>query len=71
MSENLADGLFHSEWYFEDKSYRALVTIFMESAKKPIEIVAMGIFVVNLENFTAICNSAYSLYAVFTDKSVT
>lgn len=70
MSKSLTTKLFHSEWYDDDdKSYRKLVEIFMEFSKNPIEIAAMGVFIVNLENFTAICNSAFSLFAVFKDKS--
>jgi hypothetical protein len=68
-SENLTSKLFHSEWFYDDKEYGKLVKIFMEFAKKPIEFAAIGVFVVNLENFTTICNSAYSLYAVFKENT--
>lgn len=65
MSEKLSLSLFHSEWYLQDRRYKTSVNIFMEYSKKSIEFTALGVFTVNLENFTAICNSAYSLYAVF------
>jgi hypothetical protein len=64
MSEKLSTALFHSNWYKGDKNSRGLVKMFMEFAKKPIQIQAMGIFVVNVENFMTICKSAYSLFAV-------
>jgi hypothetical protein len=64
MSEKLATALFHSNWYSADRNFKVLVTIFMEFAKKPIKIKAMGIFEVNMENFVAVCRSAYSLFAI-------
>ena len=68
MSEKLTTSLFHSEWYLGNRSFRTLILIFMEFAKRPIEIMAMGVFIVNLETFTAICNSAYSLFAILKDQ---
>lgn len=65
MSRNLSTGFFHSEWYQEDVNYRNCAVIFMEYLKKPIKITAIGLFDINLESFTTICNAAYSLFAVF------
>lgn len=42
-----------------------MVTIFLEFTKKPIKILAFGVFEVSVENFVAVCKSAYSLYAVY------
>jgi len=38
--------------------------IFLENAKKPKVFRCAYIYNVSLESFVAICNSAYSLYAV-------
>lgn len=65
MSKKLSTGLFHSDWYYENHSYKKSMTIFMEYLKKPVKMSAIGLFEVNLESFTSICNSAYSLFAIF------
>lgn len=65
MSKKLSTGLFHSDWYYENQSYKKSMTIFMEYIKKPVKMSAIGLFEVNLESFTSICNSAYSLFAIF------
>jgi hypothetical protein len=65
MSEKVSIALFHSNWHSADPKFKTLVKIFMEFAKKPIKFRAMGTFEVNLENFRAVCKSAYSLFAVF------
>jgi hypothetical protein len=38
--------------------------VFMETTKRDIKIMAFGVFELNLKNFTAVVNSAYSLYAL-------
>lgn len=65
MSEKLSTAFFHSDWILESPRYKTLAKIFMEFVKKPVQLSVMGVFIINLENFTRICNSAYSLYAVF------
>lgn len=64
MSDEISLKFFHSEWYREKPAYKSTARIFMEFAKKPVKICAIGIFDINLATFTFICNSAYSLYAV-------
>ena len=63
-SMKMSTNLFHSEWISADEKFKKAMKIFMENAKRPIEIAAFGLFKVNLKTFTSICNSAYSLYAV-------
>lgn len=57
--------LFHSNWMANDKGYKTAVKIFLENAKRSIQITAIGLVEVNLETFKAVCNFAYSLYALF------
>lgn len=64
-SQHLSMDLFHSDWTSKSHKFKIAMKLFMENAKKPIKITAFGIFVVNLATFTSICNSAFSLYAVF------
>lgn len=64
-SEKLSSSLMHSQWLDQSESFKANVKILMEYMKKPIKLSAVGVFDVNLENFMKICNSAYSLFAVF------
>lgn len=63
-SDKLSMSLFHSNWAFESKEFKTAMIIFMENAKQPMRITALGIFELSLENFQRILNSAYSLFAV-------
>lgn len=65
MSKSFSTRLFNSDWIQADESHKSKVLILMEFAKKPVTISAAGIFIMNLDTFTRICNSAYSLFAVF------
>lgn len=65
ISMKLSTSLFHSDWMHQDEEFRKNMKVFMENAKKPLKISALGIFEVDLEIFMRIANSAYSLYAVF------
>jgi hypothetical protein len=66
LSDKLSTALFHSEWYLEeDMKYRQLVLNSVEFMQRKIKISSGVIFQVNLETFLRICNSAFSLYAVF------
>jgi hypothetical protein len=67
MSEKLSTAMFHSNWYSGDREFKNLAITFMEFTKQPIKFKALGVFEINIENFVAICNSAYSLFAVFQD----
>lgn len=64
-SQQLSMNLFHSDWTSKSHKFKIAMKLFMENAKKPIKITAFGVFEVNLATFTSICNSAFSLYAVF------
>lgn len=64
-SQHLSMDLFHSDWTSKSHKFKIAMKLFMENAKRPIKITAFGIFEVNLATFTSICNSAFSLYAVF------
>ncbi|CAO1329041.1 unnamed protein product [Diamesa serratosioi] len=64
-SQHLSMDLFHSDWINKSYKFKIAMKLFMENSKKPIKITAFGIFEVNLATFTSICNSAFSLYAVF------
>lgn len=64
-SEQLSTSLFSSNWIPECKEYLSAMKIFMENVKKPVEIKALGFVPVELGTFAKICNSAFSLFAVF------
>lgn len=63
-SLKLSEGLFHSNWIDIDDKFKTAMKIFIENTKKPLKILAFGIFVVNLSTFTSIFNLAYTFYAV-------
>lgn len=63
-SENLSTSLFHSEWYTESLSFKKGMLIFMERVKRPVTITVFDVYHVNLQTFTFVCQSAYSLFAV-------
>jgi hypothetical protein len=63
-SSRISSAIVHSEWMLEKKEYRQLVRTMLEFSKKPMKISIFGNFDVNLENYTSVCRSAYSLFAV-------
>lgn len=63
--EKLSSGFFHTDWFMEDRHYNSMSIVFMEVSKRPIKMSAVGVFEINLGTFLRICNSAYSLFAVF------
>jgi hypothetical protein len=63
-SGKLSTALFGSEWIETDREIKSTMKIFMENAKKEIEISAFNVFHVNLPTFTTIINSGYSFYTV-------
>ncbi|CAO1433671.1 unnamed protein product [Diamesa serratosioi] len=64
-SEQLSTSLFSSNWIPECKEYLIAMKMFMENVKKPLEIKALQFVPVELGTFAKICNSAFSLFAVF------
>lgn len=65
-SSKISTSLFHhSKWLNGNKHYKAAVKIFLENAKKSIKIQAFSLVSIDFTTFTRICNSAYSLYALF------
>lgn len=64
-SEKIGESLFHSNWIQGDRKYRTAVKIFLENTKKPIIVSALSVLNMDFGTFTTICNSAYSLYALF------
>lgn len=63
ISDKLSTALFHSEWYDEeDKGNFLMLMIFL---RRKIQVTTFKIFQLDLGTFLRVCNSAYSLYAVF------
>lgn len=65
ISNKLSTSIFHSNWTQKSRNYKTAVKLFLENAKHPLEIEAFGLIGINFGSFTSICNSAYSLCAVF------
>lgn len=63
-SQELSQKLFHSQWLDGSKKYKKSLTLMMEIIKKPIKINAYALLKINYETFTAVCNAAYSMYAL-------
>ncbi|KAM7352150.1 odorant receptor 33b-like [Cochliomyia hominivorax] len=61
---NLPYAIFSNNWLFQTKSYRQIVVIFVEIAKRKLTMLAGGIVSIRLDSFFAICKTAYSLFAV-------
>lgn len=68
VSVEVSASLFDSDWIDEGKNFKTAMKIFMEKTKRLNKISIFGVYDVDLETFTIICKSAFSLYAVF--KSV-
>jgi hypothetical protein len=65
LSKEIQTSIFHLEWHTQNKEYRQLIKLFMQSTNNVIKMSSAGIFDVSLETFKKICESAFSLYAVF------
>ena len=66
VSEKLSKSLFHSDWFEnQNKDFKLAMLIFIEKVKKPKVISIFGVYDVNLETFTLVCKSSYTLFAVF------
>lgn len=63
VSSKLLNAIFYSNW-IEDEIDKKSMFIFMENLKRDMEISAFKIFHINLDTFTTIVNSTYSLLAV-------
>lgn len=64
-SEKVSTALFHSDWIGKDKKFRSAMKIVMENCQKPLKLCAWGFVFIDVEMFSAICNTTYTLYAVF------
>lgn len=60
----LNTSLYSAEWIQRNKKFKSSMTIVMENFKASVKVSAFGVFNVDLETFTRICNAAFSLYAV-------
>lgn len=65
LSNKLSTQIFHSNWILNNECYKTALKLFMENTKKPLKTEAIGMIAMNFATFTSICNSAYSLSAVF------
>lgn len=63
-SDRIPIAFFHSKWYVNNPKFRKAALMLMENAKKPMKIDAYGVFIANLNSFTSMINSSYSLFAV-------
>jgi hypothetical protein len=64
ISSKISTTIGHSEWMLESKEYRQLVRIILEFSKKPMKFNSFGLFDVNLEIYSKVCQSAYTLFTV-------
>jgi odorant receptor len=63
-SSKLSTAMFHSNWIDENRDVKVSMLVLMENLKQEMTISAFEVFQLNLETFTTIANSAYSLFAV-------
>lgn len=63
-SEKIPIAFFHSKWFMNDSKFRKTALIFMENVKQTMKIDSYGLFIANLNSFTSMINSSYSLFAV-------
>lgn len=57
-------SLYQAAWISQDESFKKLARIVMENFKKDEKVAAFGVFKVDLETFTTVMNTSFSLYAV-------
>jgi hypothetical protein len=65
-SQKPSSALFYSNWIKSNQKYKKSMKIFLENLKNPIKVIAVdGLVNIDFGTFRKICNSAYSLYALF------
>lgn len=62
--DKLATSLYHCDWLTRKREFKKLMIIVMENFKRRVRISALTVFDVDLQTFSRIANSAFTLYAV-------
>lgn len=62
--DRLNTSLYRSAWFVKDEKFKLSMKIVMENFNKRVNISTFGVFDVDLQTFTRIVNTAFSLYAV-------
>ncbi|EDW89253.2 odorant receptor 43b [Drosophila yakuba] len=60
----LADALFHSSWWVQDKRYQRTVIQFLQKLQQPLTFTAMNIFNINLATNINVAKFAFTVYAI-------
>ncbi|KMY92117.1 odorant receptor 43b [Drosophila simulans] len=60
----LADALFHSAWWVQDKRYQRTVIQFLQKLQQPMTFTAMNIFNINLATNINVAKFAFTVYAI-------
>ncbi|BFG03520.1 odorant receptor 43b [Drosophila madeirensis] len=61
---DLADALFHSAWWMQDRRYRSTALQFLQKLQQPITFTAMNIFTINLATNINVAKFAFTVYAI-------
>ncbi|XP_016967909.1 odorant receptor 43b isoform X1 [Drosophila biarmipes] len=61
---DLADALFHSSWWMQDKRYQRTVLQFLQKLQQPMTFTAMNIFNINLATNINVAKFAFTVYAI-------
>ncbi|KAH8233322.1 hypothetical protein KR026_006774 [Drosophila bipectinata] len=60
----LADALFHSAWWMQEKRYQRVVLQFLQKLQQPMTFTAMNIFNINLATNINVAKFAFTVYAI-------
>ncbi|KAH8309252.1 hypothetical protein KR059_007368 [Drosophila kikkawai] len=60
----LADALFHSAWWMQDKRYQRVALQFLQKLQQPMTFTAMNIFNINLATNINVAKFAFTVYAI-------
>ncbi|XP_017078222.1 odorant receptor 43b isoform X2 [Drosophila eugracilis] len=60
----LADALFHSAWWMQDKRYQRTALQFLQKLQQPMTFTAMNIFNINLATNINVAKFAFTVYAI-------
>ncbi|XP_017133339.1 odorant receptor 43b [Drosophila elegans] len=60
----LADALFHSAWWMQDRRYQRTVLQFLQKLQQPMTFTAMNIFNINLATNINVAKFAFTVYAI-------
>ncbi|CAD7085729.1 unnamed protein product [Hermetia illucens] len=64
QTHRMTDAIYSCNWIDQDRKFKKMLIMFMQSTQKSMTIIAGGFFTVNLAAFVSVLKSSYSVFAL-------